>query len=64
MDSVKFSLGEKVYLVVDPDEQGMVTGILFRPHGVSYCVTWGNADETTHYDIELTAEKRFANESA
>lgn len=64
MDSVKFNLGEIVYLKIKPEEAGMITGLLFRPHSVSYYVTWGNANETTHYDIELTTKKRFTNESA
>ena len=64
MDSVKFNHGDVVYLKVKPDEAGMVTGILFRPQSICYYVTWGNSSETTHYDVELTKEKAFVNESA
>ena len=64
MDSVKFNLGEIVYMVIKPEQAGMITGLLFRPFGVLYFVTWGGANETTHYDIELTTEKTFSNESA
>ena len=62
MDTVKFAMGDRVFLKVNPTEAGMVTGILFRPHGMTYWVTWGNAAETTHYDIELTTEKAFVTE--
>lgn len=61
MDNVKFNLGDVVYLIIDPDMQGMVTGVLFRPHGIVYYVSWGISDEEPHYDIELTREKRFMN---
>ena len=59
IDSVKFNHGDIVYLKVNPDEAGMITGILFRPHSITYFITWGNANETTHYDVELTKEKAF-----
>ncbi len=63
MDTVKHALGDVVYLKVNAECSGMVTGILFRPQGVRYFITWGNANETSHYDIELTNEKVFANET-
>lgn len=63
MDTVKFQIGEEVYLKVCSDTAAMVTGILFRPSGVIYKVTWPSAAETDHYDIELTKEKRFDHET-
>ena len=61
MDTVKFAIGDLVFLRVNPSEAGMVTGILFRAHSMTYWITWGSAHETIHYDIELTKEKSFAN---
>jgi len=64
MDLVKFQLGETVYLVLSTEKPGMVTGILFRPNGVSYLVTWADGiEEKYHFDIELTREKAFASKS-
>jgi hypothetical protein len=59
MDIVKFAIGELVYLKILPDDPGIVTGILFRPHSQLYFITWGDLNETTHYDIELTTKKLF-----
>ena len=60
MDSVKFSLGEMVYMRIKPDTLGIVSGILFRPNVVWYYVTWSNdMQERGHSDIELTTEKAF-----
>ena len=64
MDSVKFSLETFVYMKVKPDTPGMITGVLFRPCGVLYYVTWGNAEETYHHEIELTTDKTFDWEGA
>lgn len=58
-DSALFNLGDIVYMVVDQEGPGMVTGIVFRPHGITYLVTWGDSHETSHYDIELTSVKGF-----
>ena len=59
-DSTLFNLGDIVYMMVSPDDPGMVTGIIYRPHGISYLVTWGNSSETSHYGIELTNVRGFA----
>jgi len=62
-DVTKFDLGDFVYKRMAPDELGMITGILWRPHGVVYLVTWaGEEDENTHYDIELTRERNWQEE--
>jgi len=59
MESVKFQLGDIVYLLIDPEEKGMITRIIYRPHGVMYYVTWNSDREQSHFDIELTTEARF-----
>ena len=58
-DSVKFNIGDTVYLRVNQEKTGMVTNIYFSPGSVSYGVTWDDFATRTHYDIELTLEKTF-----
>ncbi|MFZ4600517.1 MAG: hypothetical protein ACOYNN_17890 [Terrimicrobiaceae bacterium] len=55
MDTVKFTFGERVrHRASDEDDKpGIVTGIMFRPWGVTYEVSWGPHGESSHYDIEL-----------
>lgn len=56
-----FELGELVYLRVgDEDARGIVTGIVLRPHGCTFYVSWGNRTETEHYACELSREPRYA----
>ena len=62
MDKVKFNLAQTVYLVIDGESSGMVTGIVFRPIGVTYYVTWADFNERSHYECELTAEPNYSNE--
>lgn len=65
MDAIKYSIGQTVYMILKPEQPGMVTGITFRHGGFYYLVTWGNdLVERTHYEIELTSEKSFAPENA
>ena len=54
-ETVKYQLGDRVkHKVSDEDDSaGIVTGITFRPGGVTYEVSWGPHSESTHYDIEL-----------
>jgi len=60
MDTLSFALGQTVYLKLRSDAAGMVTGILFRPSGHSYLVTWASdMSERYHYECELTLEKAF-----
>ena len=58
-DQVKFNFGDMVYRKVNPDTAGIVTGIVFRPTGTAYLVTWGAGEETACYDFELTTERCF-----
>lgn len=58
MDTVKYNMGDTVYLKMGEEKSGMITGIVFRPHGMLYYVSWG-LTETVHYDIELTTERTF-----
>lgn len=60
-DTLTYALGQTVYLKLKPDIAGMVTGILFRPYGHMYLVTWSSdISERYHFDLELTKEKSFA----
>lgn len=54
--SERFGLGDVVYLRVDGARAGVVTGIMLRPGGRTYCVTWDDLDERQHYAAELTVE--------
>jgi hypothetical protein len=59
-DTLAFSIGQTVYLTIAPDETGMVTGIVFRPNGHQYAVSWASSmEETIHYELELSAEPVF-----
>lgn len=58
IDVVKFHLEETVYLKLKPDEAGMITGILYRQTGIQYFVSWGDREETNHYEMELTTESK------
>lgn len=62
MDAIKFHLGDTVYLAVNAEQKGMVTGIVFRPMGCAYYVTFADGQERTHYEIELTTEKAYYQE--
>lgn len=45
--------------VSDDASPGVVTGILYRPHGILYCVTWGDSrEESQHYEHELSVIKK------
>lgn len=63
-DFVNFRLGEIVYFKVDDDKKGVVTGILYRPDGVAYMVTWNDCNEQAHFACELTIEKTFSETKA
>jgi hypothetical protein len=60
-EGIRFHLGQVVYSALDDEDRGLVTGILFRPAGHVYYVTWGaTKQENLHYDFELKAERDFA----
>lgn len=53
----KYEIGEVVYLRVRPEKNyGMVTGLSVRQSGITYAVTWEDANEKWHYDCELSSE--------
>lgn len=53
-----FQLTQTVYLVVNPETIGKVTGILYRQGSIQYLVSWGDHEEVSHFDFELTDEKQ------
>lgn len=59
-----FPIGSIVYLKVNPEEnKGMVTGYSVGPAGIRwYEVTWGNASQQDHAELELTDEQSFGQE--
>lgn len=63
-DSVKFELESVVYFRTDEDAKGVITGIMYRPTGTQYFVTWSAGIEHCHYACELTTEKPFAETKA
>lgn len=60
MDTLKYSIGEIVYLKInpDPEERGLITGIVFRPNSFVYLVSF-KEEERGCYEIELTSEPSF-----
>ncbi len=57
----RWDIGTVLYLRVAAEEGGMLTGYVIRPGGVmSYLITWGDGDEKTHWEVELTSEKVYA----
>lgn len=59
-DKVEYELGEIVNYRVDDEQTGVVTGILYRPDGVAYMVTWDDKNEQAHFACELTKQKSFS----
>ena len=59
LDTLGFHLGETVYLRVNTDQVGMITGIVFRPNGIAYYATFADGQERTHFECELTTEKTY-----
>ena len=53
-DAFPFAFGDQVEHVTDDESLGVVTGILLRPAGDLYLVTWGpHSSEIEHYAFEL-----------
>jgi len=60
-DVIEWSFGSEVFLRCDADQdKGLVTGIVLRPGGCGYFVSWGNKCETFHYSFELSSMKDFS----
>ncbi len=58
---VVFALGTEVWLKVDSDAHGIVVGYIVRPAGkVTYLVSFGQGEDSAHYDMELTTERVVA----
>ena len=56
-DIPRFAYGAYVYHKTCGDEVGLVTGLIYRPTGLLYEVTWGRGDTSPHHEIELTLEQ-------
>ena len=53
----KFSIGDRVYLETDVDQQvRIVTGLYFRKDTLTYGLSCGTT-ESWHYDFEICVEK-------
>ena len=59
-DTVKFHIGDLVTLKIDRERKGMVTGVNYRPSSVTYCVSWDDFGDRSHYDIEIEPWAEFA----
>jgi hypothetical protein len=59
-DTLRFSLGQRVWFALNDEEHGIITGIMFRPSGVVYYVTWADKSESNHFEAELAATKEEA----
>lgn len=59
-DTLRYKLEQPVWFKLDREKEGIVTGILFRPSGVCYKVTWEDMDEIDHFECELTASPEEA----
>ena len=57
--TIAFAIGDFVYLKTDEEQlRRIVTGLTIRPGVVLYAVALG-ADESTHYDFEISKEKEL-----
>lgn len=51
----KYQIGDRVAHVLDPEQRGMITGIMLRKQSFCYLVTWKDKlEEKYHYELELT----------
>lgn len=56
--ALRFPAFSHVYLRVNGDARGCVTGYLLRPHcPAQYLVSWDDGEETQHWAEELTIDK-------
>lgn len=56
-----FVMGTRLYLRINSERTGMLTGLVFRPGGtILYLVTWDEPiEEKEHFACELSEEKGF-----
>lgn len=55
--TLTYDLGDVVYhRLAESPRKGLVTGVLLRPTGHSYLVTWPDHGELAHYAMELSTE--------
>ena len=55
--AINFKIGETAYLKTDIDQrERLVTGILIRPAGVMYDLSFGS-ENSYHYDFEISKKK-------
>lgn len=55
-DVPRFALGELVFHKTD-DTPGVIVGLVYRPGGMVYEVTWQGRITESHYECELTTDK-------
>jgi len=56
-------LGNKVYLK-HGDSVGVVTGITYVPGAIIYSVSWDDASQGTHYELELSSQREVVYKDA
>ncbi len=56
----RWDIGTILYMKVAPEEGGMLTGYIIRPNSLGYLVTWGDHEEVTHWECELTDERVYS----
>ncbi len=61
MPTPRWEFGTILYQRVDTENGGIVTGYNVRPGGgLTYLLTWGTAEESAHYEFELTDERVYS----
>jgi hypothetical protein len=56
-EAIEYDFGQRVYLKTDTEQvERMVIRVSIIPHGIIYTLACGEI-ETSHYPIEITAEK-------
>ncbi len=58
ISELKYDFGMKVYPVVGEQEPGIITAYTLRPGHILYSVSWSPGKESSHYDFELSVEKK------
>ncbi len=59
MGKPEFNIGDEVFLKTDVDQNiRLVTGLTLRAESITYLISCG-AEESTHYDFEISAEKNI-----